>query len=210
MKRTTVVASLAATLAAPAPRVHAGLTAGSTWSESIKQRLDVVDLSSSPTPDVAADVTRQQRQQVRGQQQQIEELRDELVRRTVPWFVFCEADAAAALARSNSTAGDAVRKNCGWIPPPPPSPPPPVSPPPPPPPPAPPSSPPPPSPPSPPSSPPPKLSEGGVAAVNVTVGVLGAAAAVLAAFGAWRCCCRRALREMAGLPDEQGFVMESF
>ena len=70
--------------------------------------------------------------------------------------------------------------------------------------------PPPPSPPSPPSSPPPKLSEGGVAAVNVTVGVLGAAAAVLAAFGAWRCCCRRALREMAGLPDEQGFVMESF
>ena len=64
--------------------------------------------------------------------------------------------------------------------------------------------------PSPPSSPPPKLSEGGVAAVNVTVGVLGAAAAVLAVFGAWRCCCRRALREMAGLPDEQGFVMESF
>ena len=59
-------------------------------------------------------------------------------------------------------------------------------------------------------SPPPKLSDGGVAAVNVTVGVLGAAAAVLAAFGAWRCCCRRALREMAGLPDEQGFVMESF
>ena len=49
-----------------------------------------------------------------------------------------------------------------------------------------------------------------MAAVNVTVGVLGAAAAVLAAFGAWRCCCRRALREMAGLPDEQGFVMESF
>ena len=91
------MALLAATLAAPAPSAHAGLTAGSTWSESIKQ-LDVVDLSSSPTPDVVADVTRQQRQQVRGQQQQIEELRDELVRRTVPWFVFCEADAAAALA----------------------------------------------------------------------------------------------------------------
>ena len=99
MKRSTVVASLAATLAAPAPRpAQAHLTAGSTWSESIKQRLDVVDLSSSPTPDVVADVTLQHRQQVRGQQQQIEELRDELVRRTVPWFVFCEADAAAALA----------------------------------------------------------------------------------------------------------------
>ena len=143
MKRSTVVASLAATLAAPAPRpAHAGLTAGSPGTLHQTAVPDVIDLSSSPTPDVAADVTRQQRQQVRGQQQQIEELRDELVRRTVPWFVFCESDAAAALARSNSTAGDAVRKNCGWVPPPPPSPPPPVSPPPPPPPPAPPSSPP--------------------------------------------------------------------